>query len=106
MSKDDFVSLLTGGENGYSKVYDILTNASNTVDVRKTNIAKIQNRLDATADSLDVQYANIASSMSTMRDTDVASSSADNIKSQILKQASATLVSTANQSPSTAINLI
>ena len=93
MSKDDFVSLLTGDENGYSKVYDILTNASNTVDVRKTNIAKIQNRLDATADSLDVQYANIASSMSTMRDTDVASSSA-------------TLVSTANQSPSTAINLI
>ena len=106
MLKDDFVSLLTGDENGYSKVYDILTNASNTVDVRKTNIAKIQNRLDATADSLDVQYANIASSMSTMRDTDVASSSADNIKSQILKQASATLVSTANQSPSTAINLI
>ena len=106
MSKDDFVSLLTGDENGYSKVYDILTNASNTVDVRKTNIAKIQNRLDATADSLDVQYANITSSMSTMRDTDVASSSAYNIKSQILKQASATLVSTANQSPSTAINLI
>lgn len=106
MSKDDFVSLLTGDETGYSKLYGLLDNASKTVNVRKTNIAKIQNRLDATADSLDVQYANITSSMSTMRDTDVASSSADNIKSQILKQASATLVSTANQSPSTAINLI
>lgn len=106
MSKDDFVSLLTGDETGYSKLYGLLDNASKTVNVRKTNIAKIQNRLDATADSLDVQYANVTSSMSTMRDTDVASSSADNIKSQILKQASATLVSTANQSPSTAINLI
>ena len=106
MSKDDFVSLLTGDEIDYSKLYGLLDNASKTVNVRKTNIAKIQNRLDATADSLDVQYANVTSSMSTMRDTDVASSSADNIKSQILKQASATLVSTANQSPSTAINLI
>ena len=106
MSKDDFVSLLTGDEIDYSKLYGLLDNASKTVNVRKTNIANIQNRLDATADSLDVQYANITSSMSTMRDTDVASSSADNIKSQILKQASATLVSTANQSPSTAINLI
>lgn len=106
MSKDDFISLLSDKENGYSKIYEALNSASATISARRTNIAKVQNKLDATADSLDVQYANITSSMSTIKDADVASSSAENIKSQILSQASASLVSVANQSPSTAINLI
>lgn len=106
MSKDDFISLLSDKENGYSKIYEALNSASETISARRTNIAKVQNKLDATADSLDVQYANITSSMSTIKDADVASSSAENIKSQILSQASASLVSVANQSPSTAINLI
>lgn len=106
MPKDDFISLLSDKENGYSKIYEALNSASETISARRTNIAKVQNKLDATADSLDVQYANITSSMSTIKDADVASSSAENIKSQILSQASASLVSVANQSPSTAINLI
>lgn len=106
MSKDDFISLLSDKENGYSKIYEALNSASETISARRTNIAKVQNKLDATADSLDVQYANITSSMSTIKDADVASSSAENIKLQILSQASASLVSVANQSPSTAINLI
>lgn len=106
MSKTDFVSLMSDKENGYSKIYEALNSASETISARRTNIAKVQNKLDATADSLDVQYANITSSMSTIKDADVASSSAENIKSQILSQASASLVSVANQSPSTAINLI
>ena len=106
MSKDDFISLISDKENGYSKIYEALNSALETISARRTNIAKVQNKLDATADSLDVQYANITSSMSTIKDADVASSSAENIKSQILSQASASLVSVANQSPSTAINLI
>ena len=106
MSKDDFISLMSDKENGYSKIYEALNSASETISARRTNIAKVQNKLDATADSLDGQYANITSSMSTIKDADVASSSAENIKSQILSQASASLVSVANQSPSTAINLI
>lgn len=106
MSKDDFISLISDKKNGYSKIYEALNSALETISARRTNIAKVQNKLDATADSLDVQYANITSSMSTIKDADVASSSAENIKSQILSQASASLVSVANQSPSTAINLI
>lgn len=106
MSKYDFISLISDKENGYSKIYEALNSASETISARRTNIAKVQNKLDATADSLDVQYANITSSMSTIKDADVASSSVENIKSQILSQASASLVSVANQSPSTAINLI
>lgn len=101
MSKFDFLN-----SDEYSAIYGALDKAFETVSARKTNIAKLQNKLDMTADSLDVQYANITSAMSLIKDVDVASSSADNLKSQILQQASASLISSANQSPATAINLI
>ena len=53
-----------------------------------------------------VQSQNVTSSLSTMRDTDVAKESSNYIQAQILQQASATLLSTANQLPSIALNLI
>ena len=45
-------------------------------------------------------------SLSTLRDTDVAQESSNYIQAQILQQASATLLATANQTPSIALNLI
>ena len=44
--------------------------------------------------------------MPTLRDTDIAEESSKFIQAQILQQASATLLSTANQLPSVALNLI
>jgi flagellin-like hook-associated protein FlgL len=43
---------------------------------------------------------------STIKDADVAEVSSDYIKYQILQQSTATLLSTANQMPSIALNLI
>ena len=43
---------------------------------------------------------------STIKDSDVAEASSDYIKYQILQQSTATLLSTANQMPSIALNLI
>ena len=73
---------------------------------RQTSIGAYQNRLDSAADALTVQYDNSTSSLSTVRDTDVASESSNFIKAQILQQASASLLTTANQTPSIALNLI
>ena len=73
---------------------------------RQTSIGAYQNRLDSAADALTVQYDNLTSSLSTVRDTDVASESSNFIKAQILQQASASLLTTANQTPSIALNLI
>ena len=53
-----------------------------------------------------IQYDNLASSRSTIRDADIAEVSSTYIQQQILQQASATLLSTANQSPSIALQLI
>lgn len=73
---------------------------------RVTAIGAAQNRVDSALSAIDVQSQNITSSLSTLRDTDVAEESSNYIQAQILQQASATLLSTANQLPSIALNLI
>lgn len=78
----------------------------NEISGRVTRIGAAQNRVESALSALDVQSQNITSSLSTLRDTDVAEESSNYIQAQILQQASATLLSTANQLPSIALNLI
>ncbi len=80
--------------------------AINEISERATKIGAAQNRVESAITALDVQSQNLTSSLSTLRDTDVASESSTYIQQQILQQASATLLSTANQLPSIALNLI
>lgn len=78
----------------------------NEISGRVTTLGAAQNRIDSAIESIGVQSENLTSSLSTLRDADVASESSNYIKSQILQQAAATLLATANQSPSIALNLI
>ena len=73
---------------------------------RVTKIGAAQNRVESAMETLNTQSQNITSSLSTLKDTDVAQESSNYIKAQILQQASATLLSTANQAPSIALNLL
>ena len=73
---------------------------------RITTLGAAQNRIESAIESIGVQSENIMSSLSTLRDADVATESSNYIKAQILQQASATLLATANQSPSIALNLL
>ena len=91
------------------KAKDMLThldNALNEISERTTKIGAAQNRVESALSSIDVQTQNLTSSLSTLRDTDIAQESSNYIQAQILQQASATLLSTANQLPSIALNLI
>lgn len=80
--------------------------AISDISDRVTKIGAAQNRVSSAVTALDVQSQNITSSLSTLRDTDVASESSKYIQEQILQQASATLLATANQMPSVALNLL
>ena len=80
--------------------------AISDISDRVTDIGAAQNRVESAITALDVQSQNITSSLSTLRDTDIAQESSNYIQAQILQQASATLLSTANQLPSIALNLI
>ena len=80
--------------------------AINKISARVTSIGSAQNRVESAISSIAVQSENLTSSLSTIKDADVASESSSYIKAQILQQASATLLATANQAPSIALNLI
>ncbi len=81
-------------------------NAIKTISTRITNIGAAQNKVESAMDALTTQTQNITSSLSTLRDTDVSKESSAYIQAQILQQASATLLSTANQAPSIALSLL
>lgn len=85
-----------------AKLDKVIANLSDRV----TNIGAAQNRVDSAIEAINVQTENLTSSLSTIRDADIANESSNYIKAQILQQAAATLLSTANQTPSIALSLI
>ena len=91
---------------GASAMLGFIDNAIKDIATRATRIGAIQNRLESAMSAIEIQSQNITSSLSTLRDTDVAEESSNYLQAQILQQASATLLSTANQVPSIALNLL
>ena len=94
------------GTTDASEMLEKIDDAINTISGRATTLGAAQNRIESAIESISVQSENITSSLSTLRDADVAEESSNYIKAQILQQASATLLATANQTPSIALNLL
>ena len=107
-STNDTYSLLSDNKNSYgaSAMLGFIDNAMDEISRRVTAIGAAQNRVESVISAIDVQSQNLTSSLSTLIDTDVAEESSNYIQAQILQQASATLLATANQTPSIALNLI
>lgn len=85
---------------------DNIDDAIDNISLRCTKIGAYMNRLDSAIDSTDVQRENLTEAVSTIKDADAATESSNYIKYQILQQATATLLSTANQQPQIALNLL
>lgn len=94
---------ITGGQ---AEMLDEIDKVINELSSRATTLGAAQNRIESAIESIGVQSENITSSLSTLRDADVAEESSNYIQAQILQQASATLLATANQTPSIALNLL
>ena len=76
------------------------------ISAKQTEFGAAQNRLESALEQISVQYENLVSSRLTIRDADIAEESSQYIKMQILQQASATLLATANQTPALALRLL
>lgn len=100
---DDTNKKIIGGQSDMLNKIDKIINE---ISARNTTLGAAQNRIDSATESISVQIENITSSLSTLRDADVAEESSNYIKAQILQQAAATLLATANQAPSIALNLL
>ena len=104
--KGDDLILQNEADYGANKMLVYIDDAIDEISRRTTAIGAAQNRVESAVTAIDVQSQNLTSSLSTLRDTDVAEESSSYIQAQILQQASATLLATANQTPSIALNLI
>ena len=101
----DFV-IQDNSDASATKMIGFIDNAIREISSRVTQLGAAQNRVSSALGAIDVQSQNLVSSLSTLRDTDVADESSKYVQAQILQQASATLLATANQTPSIALNLI
>ncbi len=99
-------SLLRGIGKGEMDYLSMIDNMLNSVSSKQTQYGAVQNRLDSSLEEISTQYENLVSSRSTLRDADISEVSSEYIRQQILQQASATLLATANQSPSLALQLL
>jgi len=65
-----------------------------------------QAAITSAMESAQVMQTNLTSANSLIKDADIAEESSNYIKNQILQQTSASLLATANQAPSIALNLV
>ena len=87
--------------------------AIGTVDAAITSLSTLRegwgaavNRLTGTVSTLETARANLAASLSRIRDVDVAAETAAMSKNQVLTQAGVAVLSQANQAPQLALSLL
>jgi flagellin len=85
---------------------EVLEKAQRSVNGYRANLGAIQNRLISTSENLGVAIENFSAANSRIRDTDVAQSSAELARNNILMQASVGVLAQANQQPAAALRLI
>jgi flagellin len=72
----------------------------------RANLGALQNRFQSTVENLGVQHENLSAANSRIRDTDIAQATSEAARNNVLLQASASVLSQANQIPSLALKMI
>ncbi len=80
--------------------------AIKAIDGKRADLGAIQNRFQSTIRNLSNIVENVSGARSRIRDTDFAKETAELTRSQILQQASTTILSQANQRPQAALSLL
>jgi flagellin len=83
-----------------------LDDSQRQVNGFRANLGAIQNRLISTTENLGVAVENLSAANSRIRDTDIASASADLARNQIMQQANVSVLAQANQSGNAALKLV
>ena len=91
---------------GAQMAVDVIDGALGFVDRQRATLGAVQNRLTSTISNLQNVSENSAASRSRIRDTDFATETASLTRSQILQQASTSILAQANQLPQAALSLL
>lgn len=76
------------------------------VDSKRAELGAVQNRFSSTVNNLSSVSENVSAARSRVRDADYAAETASLTSSQIIQQASSTILAQANQRPQTALQLL
>jgi len=93
-------------KEGAQGALDSLDKAQEDVNRMRSNLGALQNRLTSTVTNLQVTEENMSAANSRIRDTDIASATAEMTKNSILLQASTSTLAQANQKDQLAVKLI
>jgi flagellin len=91
---------------GASRALALIDSAIKTIDTARADLGALQNRFQSTIRNLSNIVENVSAARSRIRDTDFAKETAELTRSQILQQASTTILSQANQRPQAALSLL
>ena len=95
-----------GGITAMQEQLNQLDAAISEISSRRGTIGAVSNRLESITEQLNTQYENLSAAKSRITDADIATESSNYIKYQILQQASASLLTQANQQPNIALSLM
>lgn len=93
-------------KDGAREALETLEVAQNTVNGHRATLGAIQNRLYSTSENLSSAIENFSAANSRIRDADIAESSAELARTQVLQQATIGILATANQSTASALKLV
>lgn len=93
-------------KEGSQEALNVIDEAQVRTNGFRSDLGALQNRLSSTVDNLQVTYENILAANSRIRDTDVASATAELTRNNILLNASVSTLAQANNAPQMALKLI
>lgn len=99
-------SLALDSKDGAHSALEIIEDAQVKVNGQRANLGAMQNRLISTQENLATSVENFSAANSRIRDTDIAQSSAELARNQVLQQATVGVMAQANQSTAVALKLI
>jgi len=91
---------------GAQEALEVLDGAQKTVNGYRANLGAIQNRLISTSENIGVAMENLSAANSRLRDADIAQSTAELTRNQIMLQATTQVLAQANQAPNQALRLL
>lgn len=99
-------SVAYDSKEGAQEALQIVDDAQSKIASFRAHLGALQNRFQSTIDNLGVQHENLSAANSRIRDADIAASTAEASRNQILLQASTSVLAQANQQPMLALKMI
>jgi flagellin len=85
---------------------DVVDTAMISVNAMRANFGALQNRLTSTINNLNIAHENLSAANSRIRDSDIASETAELTRNQILMQAGVSVLGQANAAQQVALKLL